>query len=212
MLNPATHDRFEVALGRAHTYLASCQHYSTVDGSIDPETGPDGLRQFRGAQLPNYWFAEGSSGSPVFLDKAEQLAGIISLSEIGGKQGVTRLREAFVVPATTIRKYLRGTWPWMHRQKKVASIPRSCSQSSPSSVRWMCPTIRSRNVLMHRSKIFSPRPRSRCRLRTTEPTSTWRSWPHAQSCVILTRRARLTFCKPSSTRRSRSARAVASRC
>jgi len=56
--------------------------------------------------LPNYWFEEGSSGSPVFLDKAEQLAGIISLSEIGGKQGVNRLREAFVVPATTIRKYL----------------------------------------------------------------------------------------------------------
>jgi hypothetical protein len=108
MLNPATHDRFEVGLGRAYSYLASCQHYSTVNGSIDPEAGPDGLRQFRGAQLPNYWFEEGSSGSPVFLDKAEQLAGIISLSEIGGKQGVNRLREAFVVPATTIRKYLTG--------------------------------------------------------------------------------------------------------
>jgi tetratricopeptide (TPR) repeat protein len=106
MLNPATRDRSEVGLGRAHTYLASRQRYSTVDGSIDPEAGPDGLRQFRGAQLPNYWFEEGSSGSPVFLDNAEQLAGIISLSEIGGNEGVTQLREAFVVPGTTIRKYL----------------------------------------------------------------------------------------------------------
>ena len=71
-----------------------------------PTTDPDGLRQFRGVQSQVYWFEKGSSGSPVFLQNGEQLAGIIALSELGANEGEGHLREAFAVPATTNRKYL----------------------------------------------------------------------------------------------------------
>jgi hypothetical protein len=105
-LQLATKERFETGAGRAHTYLTSRRRYSTVDGRIDTEAGPDGLRQFRSNQSQEYFFEKGSSGSPVFLDNAQQLAGIIALSELGANAGESHLREAFVVPATTIRKYL----------------------------------------------------------------------------------------------------------
>jgi tetratricopeptide (TPR) repeat protein len=47
--------------------------------------------------------------SPVFLkEKAQQLAGIIALAVVGSKKGEPRRHEAFIVPATTIHKYLRA--------------------------------------------------------------------------------------------------------
>jgi|GEM_PF-3254723 len=103
-LHPAV--RLEVGTGHVHTYLASRKRYSAVDGTIDQTTDPDGLRQFRGVQSQVYWFEKGSSGSPVFLQNGEQLAGIIALSELDANEGEGHLREAFAVPATTNRKYL----------------------------------------------------------------------------------------------------------
>jgi tetratricopeptide (TPR) repeat protein len=104
LLHPAV--RIEVGPGRAHTYLVSRNRYSAVDGRIDQVIDPDaGLRQFLGVQSQGYWFEEGSSGSPVFLENGEQLAGIIALSELGANDGESHLRVAYVVPATTIRKY-----------------------------------------------------------------------------------------------------------
>ena len=41
----------------------------------------------------------------AFLDAGQQLAGILSLSELGANEGKTPLREAFVVPATVIRRF-----------------------------------------------------------------------------------------------------------
>ena len=41
-LQLATKERFETGAGRAHTYLTSRRRYSTVDGRIDAEAGPDG--------------------------------------------------------------------------------------------------------------------------------------------------------------------------
>jgi predicted negative regulator of RcsB-dependent stress response len=52
-----------------------------------------------------YWFTSGSSGSPLFLDAGQQLAGILSLSELGANEGKTPLREAFIVPAMVIRRF-----------------------------------------------------------------------------------------------------------
>ncbi len=53
-----------------------------------------------------YWFTSGSSGSPVVLKGGQQLAGILSLSELGANEGESPLHEAFVVPATTIRAFV----------------------------------------------------------------------------------------------------------
>ena len=42
----------------------------------------------------------------MFLEQGQQLAGILSKSELGANAGDSTLREAFVVPATTTRPYL----------------------------------------------------------------------------------------------------------
>ena len=55
----------------------------TIDGTIRPMVRDDGRRQFTGGNASGYWTDRGSSGSPVFLETGEQLAGIISVSEIG---------------------------------------------------------------------------------------------------------------------------------
>ncbi len=106
-LQLAAEARYEVGKGRARTYLNSRKRYVSVDGTIDQDVY-DGLRRFHGDQLQKYWFEGGSSGSPVFLEYGQQLAGIIRLSELGSNEGENRLHEAFVVPATTIYKYLRA--------------------------------------------------------------------------------------------------------
>lgn len=105
-LQLATKERFETGASRAHTYLESRKRYSTVGGRIDTEAGQDGLRQFRSDQSQQYFFEKGSSGSPVFLENAQQFAGIIALAELGANPQESHLREAFVVPATTIRAFL----------------------------------------------------------------------------------------------------------
>jgi hypothetical protein len=66
----------------------------------------EGLREFNGIRSGQYWFTSGSSGSPLFLElPAQQLAGILSLSELGANEGKNPLQEAFIVPATVIRRF-----------------------------------------------------------------------------------------------------------
>ncbi|BDG73246.1 tetratricopeptide repeat protein [Roseomonas fluvialis] len=77
----------------------------TIRGTLDPALDPEGRRQFSG-QAPNgYWFARGSSGSPLFKDGGQQLAAILSLSELGADEDGSGRHEAFVIPGTLIRRY-----------------------------------------------------------------------------------------------------------
>jgi len=77
-----------------------------VSGTIDDHVNARQLRQFTGSNSNSYWFTRGSSGSPVFLNSGQQLAGIISLSELGANEGESLLHEAFVVPGTAIRSHV----------------------------------------------------------------------------------------------------------
>ncbi|HMF06282.1 MAG TPA: hypothetical protein VKE72_04635, partial [Methylocella sp.] len=87
---------------------------SYIDGEIKSRLNTRGMRQFTGDNGQGHWMEEGSSGSPVFLkEKAQQLAGIIALSEVVVEKGGFRQHEALIVPATTIHKYLR---PLLERQ------------------------------------------------------------------------------------------------
>jgi len=80
---------------------------ATVQGSLDSAIDPDHRRrQFTGEARQGYWFVRGSSGSPLFCAGGQQLAGILSLSELGANEHKTPLQEAFVVPATTIRRFV----------------------------------------------------------------------------------------------------------
>jgi tetratricopeptide (TPR) repeat protein len=77
-----------------------------IPGTIAEYDGTNERRQFTGSNPNGYWFQRGSSGSPVFVDGGEQLAGIVSLSELGANEGKSPLHEAFVVPGTTIRAHV----------------------------------------------------------------------------------------------------------
>jgi tetratricopeptide (TPR) repeat protein len=106
-LQLATEDRFEVGEGYTRAGLQGLNQDEPhevrdveIEGEIRASKGFDGRRQFTGKNLVSYWSKPGASGSPVFRKGGQQLAGILSLSELGGRH------EAFMVPATTIRRYL----------------------------------------------------------------------------------------------------------
>jgi tetratricopeptide (TPR) repeat protein len=106
-LQLATENRFEIGEGYARAGLQGRDQNKPqevrdveIRGEIADYIGFDGRRQFTGDNPISYWSIPGSSGSPVFRKGGQQLAGILSLSELGA------LHEAFVVPATTIRRYL----------------------------------------------------------------------------------------------------------
>jgi len=106
-LQLAMEDKFEVGEGYARAGLQGLDQNKPhevrdveIQGKLGDTKSFDGRRQFTGDSPQSYWSMPGSSGSPVFRRGGQQLAGILSLSELGGRH------EAFVVPATTIRRYL----------------------------------------------------------------------------------------------------------
>lgn len=110
-LQLAAHDRFETGKGYAIAGIIGRNprqpkdvQQSRLDGTIADSTDPKGRRQFTSGNASGYWSAPGSSGSPVFREGGQQLAGILSLSEIGDELGTAALHEAFILPATTIRR------------------------------------------------------------------------------------------------------------
>lgn len=114
-LQLAREDKFESGPGFALIGLAGRDKANPhtpedvrVDGKIADHRNAKRLRQFTGINYAAYWSGRGSSGSPVFLEHGQQLAGILSRSELGINEGDSSLREAFVVPATTVRPFLVG--------------------------------------------------------------------------------------------------------
>jgi len=106
LLQLAAHDGYETGPGQVHAFLLSRGIDDFVEGEIAKRVNAKGQRNFTGNSSTTYWFEKGSSGSPVFVENGQQLAGILALSEVGSKQGQNPLHEAFVVPATTIRVFL----------------------------------------------------------------------------------------------------------
>jgi tetratricopeptide (TPR) repeat protein len=110
ILRLASQERFQVGRGYAIAGLVrdkpNAPRDVKIQGTIADHEDADGRREFTGDNPNAYWFQPGSSGSPVFVDGGEQLAGIVSLSEKGANEGESRLHEAFVVPGTTIRAHV----------------------------------------------------------------------------------------------------------
>jgi tetratricopeptide (TPR) repeat protein len=109
-VRPATQEKSEVGEGYAIAGLPGLDlvvQEVRVRGCVADTLRGDGRRQFTGGNANGYWTDRGSSGSPVFVGTGEQLAGIISLSQTGKTAGASPLHEGFIVPGTTIRKYLQ---------------------------------------------------------------------------------------------------------
>ena len=79
-----------------------------IEGQVDSHVNAKGWRAFNGAGEKGYWFEYGSSGSPVFLDSVEQLAGIITRAEQGAEPQDALIRKAFVVPGKVIWPFVRA--------------------------------------------------------------------------------------------------------
>lgn len=104
--------------------------YGTID---DRYKDTEGRRKFIGSDASDYWFELGCSGSPVFVGTGEQLAGIVSLSELGANQGKSPLRVAFVIPASTILPYLeRLSANPLPRQRSADAVRGSQVPRTPS--------------------------------------------------------------------------------
>jgi tetratricopeptide (TPR) repeat protein len=78
-----------------------------IKGEIaDYKDAAEGMRKFTGDNLASYFFDRGASGSPIFLERGHNhSAGILVLSVLPD-EGKTHLREAFVLPATSIIRFL----------------------------------------------------------------------------------------------------------
>ncbi len=97
ILRLASHERFQAGRGYAIAGLIRDKKKpntpgdAKIPGTIANHEDADGRREFTGDNPNAYWFQPGSSGSPVFVDGGEQLAGIVSLSEKGANEGDSRL-------------------------------------------------------------------------------------------------------------------------
>jgi tetratricopeptide (TPR) repeat protein len=102
-LQIARHERFEYGPGFALAVLPSRGlSDELIDGVIVQHVNNRGLRRFTGDATTEYWLEKGSSGSPMFLKGGQQLAGLVTLSELGAKPQTGALHEAFVVPGQAI--------------------------------------------------------------------------------------------------------------
>ena len=79
-----------------------------IPGQLGEHVDEKGRRAFSQAIKSGYWLEKGSSGSPVFIGSGQQLAGIVSMAELGDEPQNAPIREAYVVPGTIIWPFVRA--------------------------------------------------------------------------------------------------------
>ena len=90
----------------AHAYFARLDDTRDFPGRISPSVTAKGHRNFSGETEAQYWPEPGSSGGPTFLTQDARFAGLIRIAELGANQGRNPLREAVLVPASTVRRHV----------------------------------------------------------------------------------------------------------
>jgi hypothetical protein len=98
---------YETGRASALTRLPTRNTDREIPGEIGKHLDEKGRRAFSQPDTTRYWLEKGSSGSPTFIESGQQLAGIISMAELGDESQNASIREAYVVPGTTI-------WPLVH--------------------------------------------------------------------------------------------------
>ena len=99
----ARHERFEIGEAFAIAVLPSRDFRDeAIEGGVSQHVNGRGQRRFNRGSATEYWFERGSSGSPAFREGGQQLAGLVTHAELGKAPQTSPLREAFIVPGTTI--------------------------------------------------------------------------------------------------------------
>jgi tetratricopeptide (TPR) repeat protein len=106
-LQIARDEPYETGKASALARLPTRNTDREILGEIGKYIDEKGRRAFGQLVATGYWLEKGSSGSPIFIAAGQQLAGIVSMAELGDEPQNAPIREAFVVPGTTIWQFVR---------------------------------------------------------------------------------------------------------
>jgi hypothetical protein len=107
-LQVARDGAYETGEASALARLPSRRTDHEIPGQLGKHVDERGRRAFNQALKSGYWLEKGSSGSPAFIGSGQQLAGIISMAELGDEPQNAPIREAYVVPGTIIWPFVRA--------------------------------------------------------------------------------------------------------
>jgi hypothetical protein len=98
---------YETGAARALARLPTRKVDREISGQIGSHIDEKGRRAFSQPNATGYWLEKGSSGSPVFVS-GQQLAGLVSMAELGDEPQNASIREAYVVPGTVIWPFVKA--------------------------------------------------------------------------------------------------------
>jgi Trypsin-like peptidase domain len=107
-LQIARSQEYECGEARALARLPTRNTDREIPGKIGRHVDEKGRRAFSQPLATGYWLERGSSGSPIFIGSGQQLAGLISMAELGDEPQNAPIREAYVVPGTVIWPYVQA--------------------------------------------------------------------------------------------------------
>ena len=99
-------EAYETGKASALARLPTRKTDREIPGEIGKHIDEKGRRAFSQPAATGYWLEKGSSGSPIFIVAGQQLAGIVSMAELGDDPQNAPIREAYVVPGTIL-------WPFV---------------------------------------------------------------------------------------------------
>jgi tetratricopeptide (TPR) repeat protein len=106
-LQIARSENHECGEARALARLPTRETDDEIPGTVSEHIDSKRRRRLSQTVATGYWFERGSSGSPVFVGIGQQLAGLVSMAELGQKPQNAPIRVAYVVPGTII-------WPFVY--------------------------------------------------------------------------------------------------
>jgi tetratricopeptide (TPR) repeat protein len=123
-LQIARSENHECGEARALARLPTRETDDEIPGMVSEHIDSKRRRRLTQTVATGYWFERGSSGSPVFVGIGQQLAGLVSMAELGQKPQNAPIRVAYVVPGTII-------WPFVYAvaQRELGARERAIQQA-----------------------------------------------------------------------------------
>jgi hypothetical protein len=130
-LQIARDETYEIGRASAVARLPTRNTDREIPGDIGKHIDAKGRRAFGQPVTTGYWLEKGSSGSPVFIGSGQQLAGVVSMAELGDEPQNAPIREAYVVPGTRIWPFVKAVAQreFDERQRAIQQALRKESES-----------------------------------------------------------------------------------
>jgi hypothetical protein len=118
-LQVARDQLYEIGQAKALARLPTRNTDREIPGVIGDHVDDQGRRAFSQPVATGYWLERGSSGSPIFVGTGQQLAGLVSMAELGDEPQNAPIREAYVVPGTIIWPFVRAVMERERAQQRT---------------------------------------------------------------------------------------------